>query len=66
MFSLVVDDFGVKYVGKEYVDHLISKDWDGQLYCGIHMKWDYNKRTIDLSMSGYITATLHKYQYLTN
>jgi len=23
-FSLVVDDFGVKYVGKEHADHLIS------------------------------------------
>ncbi len=23
-FSLVVDDFGVKYIGKEHADHLIS------------------------------------------
>ena len=23
-FSLVVDDFGVKYVGKEHADHLVS------------------------------------------
>jgi hypothetical protein len=50
MFSLVVDNFGVKYVGKEHVDHLIvsvkkhyafSKGWHGKLYCGIHIQWDY-------------------------
>ena len=46
-FSLVVDDFGVKYVGKEHADHLISclkqetynltEDWAGDLYCGISL-----------------------------
>jgi len=50
-FSLVVDDFGVKYVGKEHADHLISclkeetykltEDWTGNLYCGISLRWDY-------------------------
>ena len=37
-FSLIVDDFGVKYIGKDHVQHLINtlkkdyeikKDWDG-------------------------------------
>jgi len=41
---LVADDFGVKYVGKEHVDHLIkcikekyehTEDWSGDLYCGL-------------------------------
>jgi hypothetical protein len=41
-FSLVVDDFGVKYVGKENVQHLLdtvqqyykcSCDWKGEQYC---------------------------------
>lgn len=72
LFSLVVDDFGIKYVGKEHADHLIkaieenyefSKDWAGQLYCGIKLDWNYEKRTVDLSMPGYIQATLHKYQH---
>jgi hypothetical protein len=40
-FTLVVDDFRVKYVGKEHVDHLIkcikekyelTEDWLGDLY----------------------------------
>jgi hypothetical protein len=43
-FTLVIDDFGVKYVGKEHVDHLIqcikeayelTEDWTGDLYWGI-------------------------------
>ncbi|KAL7460034.1 hypothetical protein ACHAXS_000500 [Conticribra weissflogii] len=44
-FTLVVDDFGVKYVGKHHAQHLanilkenyssISEDWDGALYCGV-------------------------------
>ena len=43
-FTLVVDDFSVNYVGKEYADHLIHalkkdyklvEDWKGKIYCGI-------------------------------
>ena len=46
-FSLVVDNFGVKYARQEHVDHLIctltreftiSKDTEGALYCGISLK----------------------------
>ena len=74
LFSLVVDDFGIKYVGKQHADHLIqvieqdydfSQDWKGELYCGITLKWDYRNRTVDLSMPGYIQAALHKYQHPT-
>jgi hypothetical protein len=48
-FTLVVDNFGVKYVNKEDVDHLIAsikttysltEDWTGNLYCGIVLEWD--------------------------
>ena len=43
-FSLVVDDFGVKYQGKEHAKHLmnalketyeISEDWEGEKYIGL-------------------------------
>jgi hypothetical protein len=46
-FTLMVDDFGVKFVNKEDVDHLISsikktytltEDWMGNLYCGINLE----------------------------
>jgi hypothetical protein len=42
--SLVVDDFGVKYVGREHAEHLmacikkaynISSNWNGRAYCGL-------------------------------
>jgi hypothetical protein len=71
-FSLVVDDFGVKYVGREHAEHLmacikknynISSDWNGTAYCGLTLEWDYKKRTVDLFMPGYIKAALHKYQH---
>ena len=53
-FSLVADDFGVKYVGKENAYHLIqdlkkqytiSMDWTGLFFCGLHIQWDYSART---------------------
>jgi hypothetical protein len=71
-FSLVVDDFGVKYVGREHAEHLmacirknynISSNWNGTAYCGLTLDWDYKKRTVDLSMPGYIKVALHKYQH---
>jgi hypothetical protein len=49
-FSLVVDDFGVKYVGREHAEHLmacikknynISSDWNGTAYCGLILDWNY-------------------------
>ncbi len=71
-FSLVVDDFGVKYVGRAHAEHLlaaleslyqVTTDWQGQLYCGLTLRWDYQARTVELSMPGYIPAALHKFQH---
>jgi hypothetical protein len=71
-FSLVVDDFGVKYVGREHAGHLmtcikknynIPSDWNGTAYCGLTLDWDYKNCTVDLSMPVYIKAALHKYQH---
>ena len=44
---LVVDDFGIKYIGRQHTDHLIGvlkefyEDWGGSLYCGITLDWHY-------------------------
>ncbi len=71
-FMLVVDDFGVKYTWQEDINHLIecikkkyklTKDWDGDLYCGICLKWDYKACTLDISMPGYIPKQLQKYKH---
>ena len=62
-FMLTVDDFRVKYVGKEHAHHLIStlrqhydveEDWDGTLYCGITLNWNYVKQYANISMPGYV------------
>jgi hypothetical protein len=71
-FSLVVDDFGIKYVGKENAEHLlnclrsqytITTDWTGSLYCGLTLKWDYTKRIVDMSLPGYVARALHRFQH---
>ena len=55
----MVDDFSDKYVGKEHAEHLaktlellytITTDWEGGLYCGLTLTWDYVNRTEDMSM----------------
>jgi hypothetical protein len=73
-FSLVVDDFAVKYVTKSDANHLrddllqhyeITTDWEGTVYFGITLDWDYTKRTCDISMPGYITNVLNKFHHYT-
>ena len=72
-FTLVMDNFGVKYVNKTDVDHLIAslqltftltEDWTGDLYCGITLKCDYENRTVNISMSGYIKKKLQEYGHI--
>jgi hypothetical protein len=72
LFSLVVDDFGVQYTGTEHAQHLVdviaakykmTTDWTGSLYCGITLDWDYTARTVDLSMPGYITKALARFEH---
>ena len=69
-FTLVVDDFGVKYVGKENALHLlnilkqhyeISEDWSGEKYIGITFDWDYRNRKVHLTMPGYIQKALLRF-----
>ena len=73
-YILLVDDFGIKYVGKERALHLfktleqnykITTDWEGTNFSEIDLAWDYNvrpaNRTCRISMDGYITKVLLKY-----
>ena len=74
-FSLVVDDFGIKYKEKADADHLIAcirslyelkVDWSGGQYLGITIKFDSIARTATLSMPGYIHKILVRfYPHLT-
>jgi len=62
-----VDNFGIKYINKTDVNHLIQtlkqdyeieEDWEGTRYLGITLDWDYKKRKVHLSMPGYVERAL--------
>ena len=66
-FTLCVDDFGVKYVGREHAEHLknvlnehykCAVDWDGKKYLGMDIDWDYDGRKVHVSMLDYIPEVL--------
>jgi hypothetical protein len=71
-FTLVVDDFAVKCVGKHHAEHLrnallrtyeLTTDWTATVYFGMTLKWDYDTRTCDISMPGYVSNILSKFQH---
>ena len=69
-FTLVVDDFGIKYHDRADVDHLLAAlhelyhttvDWTGSKYLGITLRFDNDKRTVALSMPDYIRKSLLRF-----
>jgi hypothetical protein len=71
-FTLIVDDFAVKYVGKHHADHLwntllrsyeLTTDWKAMVHSCMTLKWDYNKRICDISMPGYVSNISSKFQH---
>ncbi len=40
-----------------------SCDWKGERYCGLTIKWDYEKRKVHLSMPGYVKKALTCFQH---
>lgn len=72
-FTLVVDNFAIKYVGQNHAQHLIDAlkshyssvavDWSGDVYCGMSLDWNYQEKYVDISMPGYIHRALNKFQH---
>ena len=71
-FTLVVDDFGIKYVGNQHLQHLlsalrdlyaISTDVTGTHFLGLTLAWDYDLGTVAISMPGYVQAALTRFQH---
>jgi hypothetical protein len=71
-FTLVVDDFAVKYIVKQHAEHLwnallqtyeLTTDWTVTVYSGMTLKWDYSKITCNISMPGYVSNVLSKFQH---
>ena len=74
MFVLIVDDFGIDYVGDQHLNHLrtvltthytITEYLEGGKFSGIELKWNYTKihsqRKFRLSVDGYIANLILKY-----
>ena len=71
-FTLCVDDFGIKYVGREHTEHLASilsehytcsHNWDGQQYLGMNIDWDYMGGAVHVSMLEYVPEVLTQFQH---
>ncbi len=73
MFTLCVNDFGIKYIGREHAIHLTkilekhykcSIDWDGNQYLGMNMDWeDFDGRKVHVSMLDYVLKALTCFQH---
>jgi hypothetical protein len=70
-FTLCIDDFGIKYIGRENVKHLssilkehykCSQDWSGARYLGINIYWDYINKNVHVSMLNYVPEALIRFQ----
>lgn len=71
-FILTVDDFGIKYVGREHAEHLsniIRKDykltvnWTGAKNIRLKLDWDYDGGKVYISMPGYVDKALTNFTH---
>ncbi len=71
-FCLIVDDFGVKYVGIEHFNFLLELlkkihgaqcNMAGDKLAGIAIQWDYPGKCCRLSIPGYIDNLLLKFKH---
>jgi hypothetical protein len=71
-----VDNFGIKFIEQEHLQHSynalcketyeIGEDWTGNLYCGITLKWNYEKHHVDLTTPDYDMKQLTKYCHVAS
>jgi hypothetical protein len=71
-FTLVVDDFAIKYTKQEDAEHLINAikqdynitiDWDATKYIGLTIEWDYTNQKVHLHMPGYLNKALLQFKH---
>ena len=69
-FTLVVDDFAIKYGNRPGVEHLFAAireeyrlevDWQGSKYIGMSIEYNKKERWLRLSMPGYVEAALARF-----
>jgi hypothetical protein len=71
-FTLCVDNFGIKYVGRKHVEHLsvilkehfkCSQDWSDARYLGMSIDWDYINKSVHVHMLDYVPEALIRFQH---
>ena len=71
-FTLVVDNFGVKYVGGKHALHIkqtleenytVTTEWDGKRYIGITLDWYYKQIQVHISLPSYIKKALKQFSH---
>jgi hypothetical protein len=59
-------------MGKQHAEHLrnallqtyeLTTDWKTTVYSGMTLKWDNKNKTCDISMHGYVSNVLSKFQH---
>ena len=72
-FTLTVDDFGIKYIGKHTILHLIKvlkshydmdTGWTGGLYCDVTLEWNHEQRYVDISIPNTVRKKLIEYEHI--
>ena len=62
----------MKYFQKSHALHLIQAvqsnyectiDWTGNLYCGLNLRWNYKDHYVDVSMDGYVSRALKRFDH---
>ena len=73
-FTLIVDNFAVKYVNEEDTEHLINTikkyypmtvDRDATKFIGLTIKWDYINQKAHIHMPGYLKKALIRFKHET-
>jgi hypothetical protein len=73
-FTLVVDNFAVKYANKKDTEHLtnaikkyylMTVDRDATKYIGLTIKWDYINQKEHIHMPGYLKKALIRFKHKT-
>ncbi len=71
-FTLVVDDFAIKYTKTEDAQHLIDVlkkdykvtiDWYAKKYTGLTIEWDYINRKVDAHMPRYLEKAFLQFNH---
>ena len=69
-FTLIVDDFGIKYTDRADAEHLhaalrelyvITVDWSGDQYIGLHINHDKKAHIITISIPDYVNKAIKRF-----